>query len=58
MFLKEVDKIETEMMLGLCALLGKFRKGTDNGSEISSRQNLVIHVLTGETGNLNALGAK
>lgn len=46
-----------EMMLGLCALLGKFRKGTDNGSEISFRQYLVIHV-TGETGSLNALEAK
>ena len=43
-------------MLGLCALLGKFRKGADNGSEISSRQYLVIHVLTGETGNLSAFG--
>lgn len=28
----------------------------NSGSEIYSRQYLVIHVLTGETGNLNALG--
>lgn len=49
--------IGMELMMGLRAILWKFRKGADLGSEIYSGKYLLPHLLTREIGNLNAIRA-